>query len=309
MAPILRVHVPFLKISPSKVARREHDVSTYEAVHVRKTGTQPRVMSVSTSVDYHGVSALVRFTRPHTVLGTVTSVCSMTLLAASHVRIFDVFGILGQALLPAVFMNIAIVGLNQVYDKRIDMVNKPYLPMASGEFSSNTGLLLVSASTAVAFTWGALSESTALISTLLVSLVLGILYSVDLKMLRWKRFPLLAAGCILLVRALTVHVGFFLHASPQPINIIPPSLMHVVAVMTIYSIVIAIFKDLPDISGDAIHGIRTIGIQLGARSELDFTCARSDHKIGKNGILVVCFSIVSCSDLGGGAWFSQWLHT
>jgi len=46
----------------------------------------------------------------------------MTLLAASHVRIFDVFGILGQALLPAVFMNIAIVGLNQVYDKRIDMV-------------------------------------------------------------------------------------------------------------------------------------------------------------------------------------------
>eukprot|EP00223_Ostreococcus_mediterraneus_P002885 CAMPEP_0179619026 /NCGR_PEP_ID=MMETSP0930-20121108/7981_1 /TAXON_ID=548131 ORGANISM="Ostreococcus mediterraneus, Strain clade-D-RCC1621" /NCGR_SAMPLE_ID=MMETSP0930 /ASSEMBLY_ACC=CAM_ASM_000580 /LENGTH=68 /DNA_ID=CAMNT_0021487987 /DNA_START=321 /DNA_END=527 /DNA_ORIENTATION=- len=57
----------------------------------------------------------------------------MTLLAASHVRIFDVFGILGQALLPAVFMNIAIVG---------------------GEFSSNTGLLLVSASTAVAFTWG-----------------------------------------------------------------------------------------------------------------------------------------------------------
>mmetsp|Transcript_1595 Transcript_1595/g.5017 ORF Transcript_1595/g.5017 Transcript_1595/m.5017 type:complete len:120 (+) Transcript_1595:816-1175(+) len=42
--------------------------------------------------------------------------------------------------------------------------------------------------------------------------------------------------------------------------------MHVVAVMTIYSIVIAIFKDLPDISGDAIHGIRTIGIQLGVKT-------------------------------------------
>lgn len=27
-----------------------------------------------------------------------------------------------QALVPAIFMNIAIVGLNQVYDKRIDMV-------------------------------------------------------------------------------------------------------------------------------------------------------------------------------------------
>jgi hypothetical protein len=48
-----------------------------------------------------------------------------------------------QALVPALLMNICIVGLNQVFDVRIDRVNKPYLPLASGEFSMQTGVGLV----------------------------------------------------------------------------------------------------------------------------------------------------------------------
>ena len=43
-----------------------------------------------------------------------------------------------QAVVAAVLMNVAIVGINQVYDKKLDRVNKPYLPMASGAFSSDT---------------------------------------------------------------------------------------------------------------------------------------------------------------------------
>lgn len=49
-----------------------------------------------------------------------------------------------QALVPALLMNICIVGLNQIYDVAIDKVNKPYLPLASGEFSMRTGITLVS---------------------------------------------------------------------------------------------------------------------------------------------------------------------
>ena len=48
-----------------------------------------------------------------------------------------------QALVPALLMNVCIVGLNQVFDVRIDRVNKPYLPLASGEFSMQTGVALV----------------------------------------------------------------------------------------------------------------------------------------------------------------------
>ena len=47
---------------------------------------------------------------------------------------------------------------------------------------------------------GWLSGSWPLMATLAGSLALGIAYSTDLPLLRWKRYPLLAAGCILSVR-------------------------------------------------------------------------------------------------------------
>ena len=40
-----------------------------------------------------------------------------------------------QALIPALLMNVCIVGLNQLYDVEIDKINKPYLPLASGEMT------------------------------------------------------------------------------------------------------------------------------------------------------------------------------
>lgn len=48
-----------------------------------------------------------------------------------------------QALVPALLMNICIVGLNQLYDVEIDRVNKPYLPLASGELSVQQGRWIV----------------------------------------------------------------------------------------------------------------------------------------------------------------------
>lgn len=43
------------------------------------------------------------------------------------------------------------------------------------------------------------------------ALLTGIVYSTDLPFMRWKRSPVLAAGCILVVRALAVQLGFFYH--------------------------------------------------------------------------------------------------
>ena len=42
-----------------------------------------------------------------------------------------------QAVVPALLMNVSIVGLNQLYDVEIDKVNKPYLPLASGEMTQS----------------------------------------------------------------------------------------------------------------------------------------------------------------------------
>jgi homogentisate phytyltransferase/homogentisate geranylgeranyltransferase len=80
----------------------------------------------------------------------------------------------------------------------------------------------------------------------------------------------LAAACIVLVRAFTVHIGFFLHARLQQSGVLAPesvvsTLATVVLIMSIYSIVIALFKDLPDISGDKLHGINTVSVRFGVR--------------------------------------------
>lgn len=60
-----------------------------------------------------------------------------------------------QALVPALLMNLCIVGFNQLCDVEIDKVNKPYLPLASGEFSPALGRALVVASGMASLALGA----------------------------------------------------------------------------------------------------------------------------------------------------------
>ena len=88
----------------------------------------------------------------------------------------------------------------QIYDIEIDRINKPYLPLAAGDFGVRTGIAIVVATGAAALAIGTWTGSAPLLATLGGSLLLGIAYSTDLPLLRWKRWPLLAAGCILAVR-------------------------------------------------------------------------------------------------------------
>lgn len=94
-----------------------------------------------------------------------------------------------------------------MFDVEIDKVNKPYLPMASGEISMSGGITLVIITALASLALGAASGSAPLLWTLGISLGLGILYSMDLPFMRWKRFPWMAAACILAVRALIVQLG------------------------------------------------------------------------------------------------------
>ena len=82
----------------------------------------------------------------------------------------------------------------------IDRVNKPYLPLASGDFTVATGVAISALCGAAGLGIGLLSGSQALLGTLGGSLALGIAYSADCPLLRWKRSPVAAAACILAVR-------------------------------------------------------------------------------------------------------------
>lgn len=207
----------------------------------------------------------IRFSRLHTVIGTTLSILALYLLALSYSDYQNLH-------LPELFLtlasclgaNIYIVGLNQATDVEIDRINKPYLPLASGFFSMRTGYIIIVISVllslAIAFYIGKY-----LLLTVLLSLALGTAYS--LPPFRLKRFTFWAAFCIIAVRGLIVNLLLFLnfHFIINGREDIPPAIWLLTGTIFIYSIVIAWFKDIPDMEGDRQYEIRTLSLRIGAR--------------------------------------------
>nr|ALR81009.1 homogentisate phytyltransferase [Clitoria ternatea] len=221
--------------------------------------------SVKNSLD-----AFYRFSRPHTVIGTALSIISVSLLALEKLSdISPMFftGVL-EAVVAALFMNIYIVGLNQLSDVEIDKINKPYLPLASGEYSFGTGVTIVASFSVLSFWLCWIVGSWPLFWALFVSFVLGTAYSINVPLLRWKRFAVLAAMCILAVRAVIVQLAFFLHMQTHVYKrpaVFSRPLIFATAFMSFFSVVIALFKDIPDIEGDKIFGIQSFSVRLGQK--------------------------------------------
>lgn len=219
------------------------------------------------STAIHLLASLYRFTRPHTMLGTFVSVVSVSLLAIGLQGITPAATTaLAQALVSALLMNISIVGVNQIYDIEIDKINKPYLPLAAGDFSVSLATAVVWLTGAGSLAVGLATGSPPLLATLAGSLLLGIAYSTDLPFLRWKKYPVAAAACILAVRAVLVQIGFFCHMQHSlgaAELILTRPITFATGFMLVFSIVIALFKDLPDIAGDEKAGVRTLSVRLG----------------------------------------------
>lgn len=207
----------------------------------------------------------IRFSRLHTVIGTTLSIVALYCLAISFSKVqVQHLDLLLLTILGCLGANIYIVGLNQITDIEIDKINKPYLPLASGAFTMRVGygiiILSILISLAVAVYLGKY-----MVLTVLLSLVLGTAYS--LPPFRLKRFYFWAAFCIIAVRGLIVNLLLFMHfhfAINNQQNI-PPIVWILTTVIFVYSIVIAWFKDIPDMEGDSQHHINTLTLHLGAK--------------------------------------------
>ncbi|TKY53078.1 Glycinol 4-dimethylallyltransferase [Spatholobus suberectus] len=73
-------------------------------------------------------------------LGTI----SASLLAVeklSNISPLFFIGVL-QVAIPYLFMGIYVAGVNQLCDLEIDKINKPYLPLACGQISFTTGVIV-----------------------------------------------------------------------------------------------------------------------------------------------------------------------
>ncbi|CAN1303381.1 Homogentisate phytyltransferase 1, chloroplastic, partial [Linum perenne] len=171
------------------------------------------------------------------------SIFSVSLLSVQKVSdISPLFctGLL-EAVAAALMMNIYIVGLDQLTDIEIDKVNKPYLPLASGEYSVGMGVFIVASFSVMSFWLGWIVKSWPLFWALFISFVLGTAYSINMHV--FGRGALFSR-----------------------------SLIFATAFMSFFSVVIALFKDIPDMEGDKIFGIKSFTVQGLKKGRVFWTC-------------------------------------
>jgi homogentisate phytyltransferase / homogentisate geranylgeranyltransferase len=231
------------------------------------------------------LSNLWQFSRPHTIIGTTLSVIALYLIAVAtnNIPINTILSTTNLQLILAAWLacicgNIYIVGLNQLYDIEIDRINKPHLPLASGAFSLRQGQWIIAITGMLAIAIASLAPlaiaaicSPWLLATVVISIILGTAYSAP--PIRLKRFSLLAAFCILAVRGFVVNVGLFTYFNQSLTQALsfPPIVWIITLFILVFTIAIAIFKDVPDMAGDQKFQIQTFTISWGKPAILNIT--------------------------------------
>ncbi|KAL9178977.1 hypothetical protein ACHAXT_011950 [Thalassiosira profunda] len=214
--------------------------------------------------------ALYRFTRPHTIRGTVLASVAGTIRALvdtpGAIATADWGAMLPRAVVGMVALllgNAFIVGINQIFDRDIDVLNKPFLPVASGEMSKRVAWLAVGASGIIGPAIVYNFFPTILFKLYMLGWILGAVYSVP--PLRTKRNPLAAGLTIATVRGFLLNFGVY-YAVKDAIGAPfawSPKVSFIARFMTAFATVIAVTKDLPDVEGDKAYNISTFATRVG----------------------------------------------
>ena len=209
-------------------------------------------------------SSYWEFTRPHTIVGTTITVIAIFLITVGNIYNISIndFLILLLSLMSSLLANVYIVGLNQIYDVEIDKINKPYLPLASGLLSEKNAFftIIISAIGSIVI---ASFVSIFLIFVVVSGMIVGTLYSIPKT--RFKTNPFVALFSIAFVRGVLGNIGLY-YSYKESLSItrsIPEAILFLTIYVLIFSTVIAVFKDIPDLEGDRKFNIRTLTVTLG----------------------------------------------
>jgi len=206
-----------------------------------------------------------RFSRPHTIIGSLLSTWSLYFMSAyPQAEVKNQIALFLLTLISAIGCNLYIVCLNQLTDIELDKLNKPHLPLASGEISRSTARVIIAVSALVSVI-SAYSAGWLMFALVLIVGALGTAYSVP--PLKFKKHHFGAAFSITLVRGVLVNILMFLHFQWEIAQTLefPLYMLPLVLFMILFSIGIAWLKDIPDIKGDRNHGIETLAVNRGSR--------------------------------------------
>jgi len=222
-----------------------------------------------------------KFSRPHTIVGTSLSVLALYLISLATTGNSITLVNLEQMLavwFACLCGNVYIVGLNQLFDIEIDRINKPELPLAAGEFTVKQGKIIIAIAGCLSLLVAALSGFWLLI-TVGVSLIIGTAYSSP--PIRLKQFPFWAAFCILTVRGVIVNLGLFFHYGDK-LNggeVLNSYVWTLTLFILLFTVAIAIFKDVPDLEGDKQYNIKTFSLVIGKTAVFNLS----------RGVITVCY--------------------
>ncbi|XLR41902.1 hypothetical protein S83_026562, partial [Arachis hypogaea] len=161
----------------------------------------------------HGFDNFRKFSRFYAFMGLVAGSFFSSLLAVDNLsQLFPTFfnGYL-QYIVPHFFMHLYIVGLNQLADLEIDKINKPYLPLAYGEFSFTNGVITVASFLFLSFGSAWMIGSKPSLWSLLVTFVLMTAYSINLPFLRWKKSTTLTVMAHAIGMTTSFNIAAFMH--------------------------------------------------------------------------------------------------
>lgn len=229
--------------------------------------TNPPPATVRPAASEAAWRVLLRFGRPHTLLGTSLSVFAIALLAlpgapealADPAGLFFLVAAIGLAALAA---NLYIVGLNQIADVALDRINKPDLPIAAGTLDPRRARQVVLSAGALALGLGWWIGGW-LLATLALSMAIGTAYS--LPPLHFKRSAIGAPLCIALVRGPLVNIGLYAQfRASMGADLAPSVEIGLLALfMTLFGLGIGVLKDLPDLAGDRAHAVGNLVVRYG----------------------------------------------
>ncbi|XP_060668727.1 homogentisate solanesyltransferase, chloroplastic isoform X1 [Ziziphus jujuba] len=231
---------------------------------VGAAGSDPLLNKVSNLKD-----AFWRFLRPHTIRGTALgsfALVARALIENSNLIKWSLLFKAFSGLFALICGNGYIVGINQIYDIGIDKVNKPYLPIAAGDLSVKSAWFLVIFFAVTGLLIVGLNFGPFITSLYTLGLLLGTIYSVP--PFRMKRFPVAAFLIIATVRGFLLNFGVY-YATRAALGLAfewSAPVAFITTFVTLFALVIAITKDLPDVEGDRKFQISTFATKLGVRN-------------------------------------------
>ncbi|GMN54043.1 hypothetical protein TIFTF001_023181 [Ficus carica] len=214
-------------------------------------------------------SACYKFARVYVIIPMIVStICLFARVFLENPSLFQV-SLLFKAfpgLIAVVFADAYHNGINEIYDADIDRINKPYLPIPSGELSLKQAWFLV-IFFVVAGLLILLWMKANLITTSIygLGLLLATMYSVP--PFRLKQYSL-ATSLVNSVMAGILHNVGILYATRASLGLPfqwSPPYIFIIAFVTMFFLVITNIKDLTDVEGDMKHNIRTFTAVYGPR--------------------------------------------